>query len=64
MTFPAALDLRGKRCLVVGSGNEALRRVTQFRDVGGVVHWITRGTGQTLAGVHVAPREFEANDVD
>jgi siroheme synthase-like protein len=64
MTFPAALDLRGKRCLVVGSGGEALRRVTQFQEVGAKVRWVTRGMSQTLEGVEVLSRGFEASDVD
>jgi precorrin-2 dehydrogenase/sirohydrochlorin ferrochelatase len=40
MSFPVALELAGRWCLVVGDGAEAEQRISQFKARGAYVRWI------------------------
>jgi siroheme synthase-like protein len=64
MTLPIALILLDKRCVVVGSGEEAQRRVAQFQAEGARVRWVTRGAGTECPDVELEQREFEISDLE
>jgi siroheme synthase-like protein len=66
MSFPVALDLRARRCLVVGFGGEATLRVANLRAAGAEVVWVTRGhAASPLPGfdTEVRERQFQSSDL-
>jgi uroporphyrin-III C-methyltransferase/precorrin-2 dehydrogenase/sirohydrochlorin ferrochelatase len=70
MSFPLVLDLRGRRCLVVGSTDEARARVLRLLSFGARVRWVIRGSApepgaDTWAdAVDVVEREWQPMDLD
>jgi len=68
--FPAFLDLRGKRCIVVGGGKVALRKVKMLLDCQADVRVISPALHPDLArvvkkkGLRRVPREFRRGDLD
>jgi siroheme synthase-like protein len=69
MSFPLALDLSGRLCLVVGGSAEALARVQRFVRAGADVRWVTGGSAAGLDpgerdGVTVHTRSWQSSDLD
>lgn len=69
--FPVALDLRGRRCLVVGGGTIAERKIESLlaggaEDVVVVALEITGGIREAASGrtVRIVQRTFQAEDLD
>ncbi|MGI8679164.1 MAG: uroporphyrinogen-III C-methyltransferase [Jatrophihabitans sp.] len=64
--FPALLDLRGRRVVVVGGGPVAARRVRSLRECGADVLVITRAHGDELrdSDVRLELRAFAPTDLD
>jgi siroheme synthase-like protein len=66
--YPAFLDLRGRRCLVVGGGAVAERKVRALRDAGAIVCVVSPAVSAALAGLAAAraiehrPRRFRRHD--
>lgn len=69
MYFPFFLDIRGKRCLVVGGGSVALRKVQLLLKHGAIVTVVAPVLCSELnelaeaQKIHVLPREFEPGDL-
>ncbi|HEX2735925.1 MAG TPA: bifunctional precorrin-2 dehydrogenase/sirohydrochlorin ferrochelatase [Polyangiaceae bacterium] len=64
MTLPIALDLRGKLCLVVGEGEEALQRVEMLNALGAVVRWVHSRVGPDLEAAEELLTAFEPAHLD
>jgi siroheme synthase-like protein len=69
-TFVTALLLGGRRCLVVGSGDEAVRRATNLADAGAHVAVVANAPNASLAhlarerGMELLERAFRDEDLD
>jgi precorrin-2 dehydrogenase / sirohydrochlorin ferrochelatase len=63
MILPIALGLKGRRCLVVGSGAEAERRVHQLLAVAADVLWVTGSAPATMAAPRIEERPFQESDL-
>jgi len=61
--YPVFLDLRGRRCLVVGGGEVAVRKVKGLLEVGARVTVIAPDIIPMPAGSRVLRRAFRASDV-
>jgi precorrin-2 dehydrogenase/sirohydrochlorin ferrochelatase len=67
--YPAFLDLRGRRCLVVGGGEVATRKVSGLLDAGAMVCVVSPAVTPTLAAIAGAgiiehrARGFRRHDV-
>jgi len=57
------LDVRGRRCIVVGGGAVARRKVDGLLDAGAAVTVVAPDTGPMPAGVTVLRRPFQPDDV-
>lgn len=76
MTLPLAVELAGRRCLVVGVSAEAEQRVARFLGLGARVRWVRAVSAPvaaptsvaialfTDANVEMRERAFDASDVD
>lgn len=62
--YPMMLDLRGRRCLVVGGGNIARHKVDALADAGAVVTVVAPEVLPMPAGVTVITRPFQPEDLD
>jgi siroheme synthase-like protein len=68
--YPANLLVTGRRCVVVGAGRIAARKIESLLDAGADVHVVAPGVGDEVrawadAGrVQLAERPFTASDVD
>lgn len=68
--FPIYLDLRGKRCLVVGGGQTALSKIESLLETGAQVVVVAPRVGGKIRGLHRAsriewlPRRFEPKDAE
>jgi precorrin-2 dehydrogenase/sirohydrochlorin ferrochelatase len=68
--YPANLLVTGRRCVVVGAGRIAARKIESLLDAGAEVHVIAPSVGPEVRGwaeagrVHLAERPFTASDVD
>ena len=61
--YPAFLDLRGKRCIVVGGGSVALRKVEGLLEVGAAVTVIAPEHVALPAEVSVLRRVYQPGDL-
>lgn len=67
--YPAFLDLEGKKCIVIGGGRVALRKIKMLRDCGAKVTVISPRihAGVTrlakAGGVRVVKRDYKSGDV-
>jgi precorrin-2 dehydrogenase/sirohydrochlorin ferrochelatase len=62
--YPVFLDLRGKRCVVVGGGQVALRKVEGLAEAGAAVTVIAPQVAEMPAGVMVLQRAYQPGDID
>ena len=68
--FPGVLSLEGRRCVVVGGGDVALRKARLLHSAGAVLSVIAPATSPAFAeyierhGLFWTPREFRAADLD
>lgn len=62
--YPVFLDLRGKRCLVVGGGAVARRKVEGLQEAGAEVTVVAPRVLPMAEGVHVQVRRFLPADLD
>ncbi len=68
--YPLALKLAGRRCVVVGGGRVAERKVASLLESGADVHVVSPDTTPGLAGlardgkIVVRPREFATGDTE
>jgi siroheme synthase-like protein len=68
--YPVNLLVEGRRCVVVGAGRVAARKVDALLDAGAQVHVVAPKIGDEVRGladggrVTVAEREFEPADLD
>ena len=62
--YPAFLDLRGKRCLVVGGGTVARRKVEGLVNTGAMVTVVAPSIVPMPDGVHLEQRTFIPADLD
>ena len=68
--FPIYLDLRGKRCLVVGGGATALSKIEALLETGAQVAVVAPRVGRKIRALHRAaridwlPRRFEPRDAE
>ena len=62
--FPVFLDLRGKRCVVVGGGKVAKRKVESLVEAGAVVTVIAPEVTQLPDTVAIIRRPFQPKDLD
>lgn len=62
--YPVFLDLRGKRCVVVGGGQVARRKVESLVEAGAEVTVVAPLVEQMPAGVRVFARAFRPDDLD
>jgi precorrin-2 dehydrogenase / sirohydrochlorin ferrochelatase len=68
-SFPIALDLRGRRCLIVGQGEEAALRARALLAEGGRVRVIAEQPAPSVrelveAGAEVLERSYRSEDFD
>lgn len=69
VSFPVALKLAGRPCLVVGNGEETERRVRALLAAGAHVKLVTLGPAPALAALAAAPalvveqRDYRSNDL-
>ncbi len=68
--YPVSLDISGRRCVVVGGGNVAERKVLSLLEAGGSVRIISPQVTDTLAGlaadsfVEWLNRGYQSGDLD
>ncbi|HUF84438.1 MAG TPA: bifunctional precorrin-2 dehydrogenase/sirohydrochlorin ferrochelatase [Acidimicrobiia bacterium] len=68
--YPVNLIVRGRRCVVVGAGRVAARKIDALLEAGAEVHVIAPKLGDDVAAwrdagrVTVDEREFDASDLD
>ncbi|MHB0939156.1 MAG: precorrin-2 dehydrogenase/sirohydrochlorin ferrochelatase family protein, partial [Armatimonadota bacterium] len=62
--YPVFLDLRGRRCVVVGGGEVALRKVESLLAAGAEVTVVAPRVLEMPAGATVVQREFQPDDLD
>jgi siroheme synthase-like protein len=68
--YPANLLVAGRRCVVVGAGRIAARKIEALLDAGADVHVVAPELGAEVQGwseagrLTVAPRPFEPGDLD
>ncbi len=68
--YPVNLLVAGRRCVVVGAGRVAARKIAGLLDAGAVVHVVAPGLGDEVAAwrdaglLTVAERPFRADDLD
>lgn len=68
--FPAFLDLKGRRCLIVGGGDVALRKARLLVSAGANPNIVAPETSSAMAefvakhGLDLAARRFRATDLD
>jgi len=62
--YAAFLDLRGKRCLVVGGGTVAQRKVAGLLDAGAIVTVVAPNIVPMPDGVHIEQRTFIPQDLN
>lgn len=62
--YPVSLDLRGRRCVVVGGGPVAAAKARGLLDAGAEVLVVAADGDVDLPGVAVARRPFDAADLD
>ncbi|MDJ0710304.1 MAG: siroheme synthase CysG [Woeseiaceae bacterium] len=68
--FPGFLNLQGRRCVIVGGGDVALRKARLLHGAGAVLSVVAPETSQAFAefidrhALFWTPREFEASDLD
>ena len=65
--YPVGLVVDGRRCLVVGGGRIATRKVTSLRACGAEVHVVARSVGdelKSMPGVTFDERDYEASDLE
>ncbi|MGQ9455587.1 MAG: precorrin-2 dehydrogenase/sirohydrochlorin ferrochelatase family protein [Armatimonadota bacterium] len=63
--YPVVLDLTGKRCLVVGGGQVASRKVRSLVDAGALVRVVAREITPELndvSGIELCIRDYEPGD--
>jgi siroheme synthase-like protein len=68
-SFPIALKLEGRRCVVIGGGPEAIERAQALLRSGASVRVVAEAPSDALvelarSGVEVVPREFESRDLE
>jgi len=69
-SFPVALKLDGRACLVVGDGDDTVNRLQALAEAGARLHLVTRSSSPDLAlrarehGALVSEREYRATDLD
>jgi precorrin-2 dehydrogenase/sirohydrochlorin ferrochelatase len=65
--FPVFINLKGKRCLVIGAGNIAYRKINTLLKYGAEVRVITRDIVEDkilgLQNVEILKRDFEEEDL-
>jgi siroheme synthase-like protein len=68
--YPIMLNIKGKRCVVVGGGKVALRKIKVFLECGGKVTVISPALHQDLIllaqdkGIRLIKRDYETRDLD
>jgi len=68
--FPLALELEGRSCVVMGSGQEAIRRARALLEAGAVVELVAESPSSELRsfaeehGVELSVRRPRASDLD
>lgn len=62
--YPVFLDLRGKRCVVVGGGSIAVRKVEGLREAEAVVTVVAPEIGEMPPDVECISRAFQPADLD
>jgi precorrin-2 dehydrogenase/sirohydrochlorin ferrochelatase len=62
--YPVFLDLRGKRCVVVGGGQVARRKVESLVEAGAEVTVVAPRVEGMPVGVRVIARAFKPDDLD
>ena len=68
--FPGFLNLKGRRCVIVGGGDVALRKARLLQSAGAVLSVVAPETSQAFAefiqrhGLFWTPREFQPADLD
>ena len=68
--FPGFLNLEGRRCVIVGGGDVALRKARLLHGAGAVLSVVAPETSQAFAefierhALFWTPREFEESDLD
>jgi siroheme synthase-like protein len=68
--YPVLLDLREKRCLVVGGGHVGMRKVEGLLAAGAVIRWVSivfSAAAERLAetaGIECVMRAYETSDLD
>ena len=69
-SFPVALKLEGRRCLIVGHGAEAVRRLEALAEAGASLRVVATSSGGDLASrahalsASLAEREYQPSDLD
>ena len=66
--FPGFIDLNNKKCLVIGAGNIAYKKITKLMDYRADIRVITKGIKKNeirhLSGVDVSIEDFNERDLD
>lgn len=62
--YPIYLDLKGKKCLVVGGGNVARRKIMMLKRAGAEVTVVAPEINPDILGVTKIEREFIPEDVE
>jgi len=69
-SFPVALKLEGRLCLIVGHGAEAVRRLEALTEAGANLRVVATSSGGDLTsraqalGASLAEREYQASDLE